>query len=173
MANDATVLETSKGLSGLLKMFKSTMTSAGMKYNSKIVFVGCAGTCVPFIELFAYTIRQTETNQLRSGMVLVPDGVLDNARSLWYVDEIGMQVGGVADPQGADYVVLLGGISMPGSKMSIDNTNEVLKNILKPDGKVIGVCFMDMFAKAGWYGKVRFDLVIDATIDTVSLKKIE
>ena len=42
--------------------------------------------------------------------------------------------------------------------------------ILKEDGRIIGVCFMDMFAKAGWLDKVDFDCVIDGTLIGVVMK---
>ena len=40
----------------------------------------------------------------------------------------------------------------------------LVKEILKEDGQLIGVCFMDMFTKAGWLEKVDFDSVIDGTL---------
>jgi hypothetical protein len=162
------VVETTKGLSPLLKAFRAQMAALGMQPASKIVFMGSAGTCVPFIELFAYTIRND-----RVEMVLVPDAILDDARSLWQVPGIGIQAGGAADPNGADFVVLLGGLSMPGSKVDAATTAERVRAILKPGGKVVGICFMAMFEKAGWYDKVPFDLVIDATIDPIQVQKFE
>jgi hypothetical protein len=162
-------IETSKGLSGMLRMFKSTMMDKlGLQPTHRIAFVGCAGTCVPFIELFAYTIRET-----MPGMILIPDGLIDDARGIWYVNDIGMQIGGNVDPHGADFVVLLGGISMPSCSLGIEATNKVIKEVLKPEGKVIGVCFMDMFAKAGWEDKVPFDLIMNANIDSVTLDQVE
>ena len=162
-------IEMSKGLSGMLRMFKATMTEKlGLQPTHRIAFVGCAGTCVPFIELFAYTIRET-----MPGMTLIPDGMIDDARGIWYVSGVGMQIGGNADPRGADFVVVLGGVSMPSCSLGIEGTNKVIKEVLKPGGKVIGICFMDMFAKAGWEGKVPFDLVMNANIDTVTLDKVE
>jgi len=45
---------------------------------------------------------------------------------------------------------------------------EVRALIQKHGGvKVLGVCFMNMFEKAGWLDTVSFDLMIDATIDPV------
>ncbi len=162
------LIESGKGLSGMLKMFKSTMKGLGLEAPKKIVFVGCAGTCVPFVELFAYTIRED-----RPAMVLVPDGILDDSRAVWPVDGIGMQIGGLVDPQGADYVVLLGGISMPQCTIGPEGTNDIIRKTLKPGGKVIGVCFMDMFAKAGWENKVRFDIVMNADISSVTVSRFE
>jgi hypothetical protein len=162
------VVESTKGLSGMLKTFKATMLGLGLAPTTKIVYVGNPGTCVPFIELFAYTIREQV-----QGQVFIPDGMVDDARSIWLVGGVGMQIGGAVDPQGADYVVVLGGLSMPGSKVSPDQANQLVGKIKKPGGKVIGVCFMDMFAKAGWEDKVRFDLVIDGEITSVTVSKYE
>ncbi len=162
------VIETAKGLSPLLKAFKAQMAELGMKTMSKIVFMGSVGTCVPFIELFAYTLRNDRVN-----MFLVPDAILEETRFVWHVPGIGMQVGGGADPHDADFVVILGGLSMPGSKVDASGVAGRAREILKPGGKVVGICFMGMFEKAGWYGKVPFDLVIDATIDPIQIQKFE
>jgi len=35
--------------------------------------------------------------------------------------------------------------------------------------KVIGVCFMSMIEKAGWLNEISFDMIIDATIDPVTV----
>ncbi|HMK46092.1 MAG TPA: DUF2124 family protein [Methanocella sp.] len=162
-------IETSRGLSGLLRLFKSTMVGRlGLQSGHRVAFIGCVGTCVPFVELFAYAIRD-----VRPGMILVPDGIIDDARSIWYVDGVGMQVGGAVDPWGADFVVVLGGISMPSCSLGVDGTNRVIGGIMKPDGRVIGVCFMDMFAKAGWEDKVPFDVIINANIDSVTLDSVD
>jgi len=40
-----------------------------------------------------------------------------------------------------------------------------------PGAIVIGVCFMKMFAKAGWLDTITFDLLIDANIDPVEVTK--
>lgn len=152
----------------MLRAFKSMMKAQGLEPPKKIVFVGCSGTCVPFVELFAYTIRED-----RPAMALVPDGILDDARAVWYVDGVGMQIGGLVDPQGADYVVLLGGISMPQCTIGTEGANEIIRKVLKPGGKVIGICFMDMFAKAGWEDKVRFDMIMNADIDNVVISSFE
>ncbi len=162
------VIETTKGLSGFLKAYKTMMVGLGLQPATKVVYVGCAGSCTPFIELNAYAIREQV-----QGQVFVPDGVVDDARAIWQVGGIGMQIGGAVDPYGADYVVLLGGISMPQCTIGPEGANEVIRRVLKPGGKVIGVCFMDMFAKTGWEGKVRFDMMLNADINSVTVSKYE
>ena len=45
-----------------------------------------------------------------------------------------------------------------------EDVKALVNEILKEDGQLMGVCFMDMFAKAGWLEKVDFDCVIDGTL---------
>ncbi len=106
-------------------------------------------------------------------MMFVPDGIVDDTRFIWEVTGLGMQAGGAASPINADIIVLLGGLSMPACTLGIEGSNEAIEKIKKPGAKVMGVCFMSMFEKAGWYGKVPFDLVIDAAIDPILVQKFE
>ena len=48
--------------------------------------------------------------------------------------------------------------------------NETISEILKEDGKIIGVGYMDMFTKAGWLDKVDFDCIVDGTLTGVTKK---
>ena len=162
------VVETSKGLSGLLRTFKSSILSLGLKPGNKVVYVGCSGTCLPFIELFAYTVRDSGAEQM-----FVPDGLIGEARSVSLIPGFGMQLGAAADPAGADFIILLGGLSMPACTLGVEGSNEAIARIKKPGTKVVGACFMGMFEKAGWYGKVPFNLVIDAGIDPVQVQKFD
>ena len=70
----------------------------------------------------------------------------------------------VSNPHDSDVVVLLGGLSMPKYDVDTEELNELIDKILKEDGRIIGVCFMDMFTKAGWLDKVDFDCIIDGTL---------
>ncbi len=160
------IVETSKGLSNFLKIFKATMISLGLKQGNKVAYIGCAGTCLPFIELFAFVLREAHVDQ-----VFIPDGIVEETRSLQLVEGIGIQVGDMTSAKDADLIVLFGGISMPQCTIGIEGTNEAIKKVMKPEGKVVGVCFMSMFEKAGWYGKVPFDTVIDAGIEPINVQK--
>ena len=62
---------------------------------------------------------------------------------------------------------------MPGSKVTPEQESQLAGKIAKPGGKLIGVCFMDMFCKAGWEEKVKFDLVMNADINPVTMYKLE
>ena len=53
---------------------------------------------------------------------------------------------------------------MPKYDVDIAKLNELIDEILKEDGQIIGVCFMDMFTKADWLDKFEFDCIIDGTL---------
>lgn len=76
----------------------------------------------------------------------------------------------ISDPHGSDAVVLLGGLTMPKANTDVDELNETIAEILKDDGKIIGVGYMDMFTKAGWLDKVDFDCIVDGTLTGVTKK---
>jgi hypothetical protein len=63
----------------------------------------------------------------------------------------------------------MGGLSMPNVPVEAEQVRAVID--LHPGAIVIGVCFMNMFAKAGWLDVVKFDMMIDATIDPVTVTK--
>ncbi len=82
----------------------------------------------------------------------------------------GIQLSEHADPE-ADVVALLGGLTMPKSNVSIDEVNQMVDEILKEDGKLIGLSYMNMFDEAGWIDKVNFDCIIDGTLTGSVFKK--
>lgn len=147
-----------KGINGQLVTFKSEIGDA-----EKITFVGSPGVCTPFAELLAYTVRDKETHFIP--LLNVDDCHQFEARPYAMVlnDE-------VSNPHDSDAVVLLGGLSMPKYDVDTDDVKALVDGILKENGLLIGVCFMDMFAKAGWLEKIDFDCVIDGTL-TGAVKK--
>ena len=82
-----------------------------------------------------------------------------------------MQVNGGPAMLRPKAVVIMGGLAMP----DVPVHKEQVRDLIKKHGsvKVIGVCFMGMFEKAGWPDTVPFDMVIDATIDPVSTETVE
>lgn len=122
----------------------------------KVTFVGIPGVCSPFAELFAYVIRDKES-------VFVSKTDLDSARKIERTS-LGMQFTEEADPS-STVVALLGGLSMPQYEVELEDVQKMLKNILKPDGKIIGLCYMGMFEKAGWDNKIDFDCIINGVLN--------
>ena len=141
-----------KGLNGHLVTFKKEVGDA-----QKITFVGSPGVCTPFAEFLAYSVRDKET-------CFIPLLDIGECHEFEHKSYAMVLKDELYDPHKSDVVVLLGGLSMP--KYDVD-TNELMvlvNEILKEDGKLIGVCFMNMFEKAGWLEKIDFDCVVDGTL---------
>lgn len=141
-----------KGLNGQLVTFKKEVGDA-----QKITFIGSPGVCTPFAEFLAYSVRDKET-------CFIPLLDIDECHEFENKSYAMVLKDELYDPHNSDVVVLLGGLSMP--KYDVD-TNELMvlvNEILKDDGKLMGVCFMNMFEKAGWLEKIDFDCVVDGTL---------
>ena len=147
-----------KGINGQLVSFKNEVGDA-----QKITFVGSPGVCTPFAEPLAYTVRDRETH-------FIPLLDADDCHQFEEKPYAMVLNDEVSDPKDSDSVVLLGGLSMPKYDVDTEDVKALVENILKDDGLLIGVCFMDMFAKAGWLYKIDFDCVIDGTLTGVVKK---
>lgn len=139
-----------KGLNGNLVAFKKEVKNA-----QKITFIGMPGVCTPFAELFAYAVRDKES-------VFITGLDITSAKKI-EVTPHGMQLSEDTDPK-ADVVALLGGLSMPKSNLKVEDVNDLIAKILKKDGKVIGLSYMEMFKAAGWDKKINFDCIINGTL---------
>lgn len=139
-----------KGLNGNLVAFKEEVADA-----KKIAFAGAPGVCTPFAELFAYATRDKE-----SVFITLTD--LDSTRKLELTPQ-GMQLTEPADPK-ADVLALLGGLSMPKTNVKLEEVEEMIHEVLNENGKLIGLCYMDMFKAAGWDEQLDFDCIIDGTL---------
>lgn len=147
-----------KGLNGQLVTFKKEVGDA-----EKITYIGSPGVCTPFAEFLTNVVRDKENHFIP----LLDIGECHQFEDKSYAMVLNEEV---SNPHGSDVVVLLGGLSMPKYDVDTDELNELVGEILKDDGKIIGVCFMDMFTKAGWLEKVDFDCVIDGTLTGVVKK---
>lgn len=147
---------------GILRPFKEYIQGLGFKEGDQIVYYGCVGTCTPFVELLAVAIRGLHLEQ-----VFVP--VLDEskAKKMVNVDDVGMQVSGGYAHLKPKLLVIMGGLAMPNMPV----TKVQVQSLIRQHGnvKVAGVCFMSMFEKAGWMDTISFDLLIDATINPVTV----
>ena len=141
-----------KGLNGQLVTFKKEVGDA-----EKITFIGSPGVCTPFAEFLAYSVRDKETH-------FIPLLNIDDCHEFESKPYAMVLKDEVSNPHDSDVVVLLGGLSMPKYDVDTEEVKGLVKEILKDGGQLMGVCFMDMFAKAGWLEKVDFDCVIDGTL---------
>ena len=141
-----------KGLNGQLVTFKKEVGDA-----EKITFIGSPGVCTPFAEFLAYSVRDKENH-------FIPLLNIDDCHEFESKPYAMALKDEISDPHDSDVVVLLGGLSMPKYNLDTEKLKALVKEILKEDGQLIGVCFMDMFANAGWLEKIDFDCVIDGTL---------
>ena len=147
-----------KGINGQLVAFKKEVGDA-----EKITFVGSPGVCTPFAELLAYAVRDKETH-------FIPLLDKDNCHQFEAKPYAMVLKDDVSNPKDSDVVVLLGGLSMAKYDVDTEDVKDLVADNLKDDGILMGVCFMDMFAKAGWLEKIDFDCVIDGTLTGVVKK---
>ncbi len=155
-------MEKRSGIVGFTGTFRESI--ADIKEGSKVVFTGSVAVCTPFIELLAYTVRDKGFD-----MFYVPRADAKEARKIKEIENIGFSVvDEKGDPKNPDAVVVLGGLAMPKFGVPPEDVNRLIEEIAgekKP--KIVGVCFMDMFERAGWEEKVKFDTVMDTTLETV------
>jgi len=133
-----------------------------VKDAEKITFIGMPGVCSPFALLFAYVVKEKES-------VFITGTDIKSARKLELTDQ-GMEFGESANPN-ADVVAILGGLAMPKTNIKPDEVNKVIKNVLKKDGKLIGLCYMDIFREYDWDQKLNFDCIINGTLKGFILRK--
>ena len=154
-----------KGVPGILRPFKEYLESRGLAKGDQIAYYGVPGTCTPFIELLAFATRGLGLEQ-----VYVPYLKEPHAKKIVPVEDVGMQI---SSDRPAKFlpkaVVIMGGLSMPNVPVTAGEATAMLAG--HPGSTVIGVSFMNMFEKAGWLPGIAFDLLVDATIDPVTVTK--
>ncbi len=148
-----------KGLTGFLRSFKKIVEDMdNEKEIKKIVFTGNPYTCTPIIELLSYAIREMNKELIFVPTIDINDSYRVNLSNIHF-DFI---KGG--DPFNPDLVVILGGLAMRGGP-EVNNVNIFLDKIGNKQKKIVGVCFMSVFERAGWCGIVPFDYLIDIHMD--------
>jgi len=150
------------GITGVLRPYREFIQETGPTPGAQIVYYGCAGTCTPFIELLAVSLRGLGFEQ-----VFVP--LLDEtkAKIIHEIPDVGMQISGLPVVLKPRFLVFMGGLAMPHMPVTKDDAQIIIRK--HGDVIVIGVCFMSMFEKAGWQETVKFDLLIDGTLDPVTV----
>jgi hypothetical protein len=161
-----TTTETFTGITGMLRPFREYLQSLHLQPGDQVVYYGCVGTCTPFVELLAIAVRGLHYEQ-----VFVPYLDEAKARKLHEVEDAGMQVSSEPAVVRPKVMVIMGGLAMP----SMPVTKEQVRDLAaRHDGaKLAGVCFQDMFAKAGWLDTLEFNLLISSIIDPVRVTKRE
>ena len=155
------LMYTGKGVVGFTRCFKDIMSKLGLSRESKITFFGTPAVCLPFIELLAYAIRDITDN-----MIYVPGIAIDKAVKLKLIEGYGYQIGERADPHNSDVAVLLGGLAMPISKLTVEDVLKAVNEVLRKGGYIIGVGFMGIFDQTNWTSRIPFTYVMDCYCET-------
>ncbi|HVP94085.1 MAG TPA: DUF2124 family protein [Methanoregulaceae archaeon] len=151
-----------KGIPGILRPFKEYFEKNKYGIGDQVVYYGVPGTCTPFIELLAFAVRGLGIEQ-----VFVPYFKEELAKKITFIDGVGMQV----STDRADLIpraqIIMGGLAMPGIPVTVEDAKSVIA--IHQDSAIIGICFMNMFERADWMREITFELLIDATIDPVTV----
>jgi hypothetical protein len=142
-----------KGLGGMLNGFRDLV-----KDDKRILFVGSPGFCTPFALFLGYPVREKE-------LAFVPGLVEKKARRI-VATEYGMELGEAANAEAdmdADVVVILGGMAMPKIGVQSSQMKDFLSRLKYK--KLVGVCFMSIFEKAGWCQALPFDYVMNMILE--------
>jgi hypothetical protein len=159
-----TTTETFTGITGILRPFREYLQNLHLQPGDQVVYYGCVGTCTPFVELLAIAVRGLHYEQ-----VFVPLLEEAKAKKLHEVAGAGMQVSSEPAVLRPNVIVIMGGLAMP----SMPVTKEQVRGLAARHrgATLVGVCFQDMFEKAGWLDTVEFDLLVNATLDPVTVTK--
>jgi len=157
-------IETYTGITGILRPFREFIQGLHLQPGDQVVYYGCTGTCTPFVELLAMAVRGMHYEQ-----VFVPYLDETKARELHEVADTGMQVSSNAVSVHPKVMVIMGGLAMPYMPVAKEQVRDLAA--VHREVTIAGVCFQDMFEKAGWLDTVHFDLLISAIIDPVKVTK--
>ena len=112
----------------------------------------------------AYAVRDKNFD-----LIYAPKADINDAKPVIMQPNIGFGVKDEkADPQNPEAVVVLGGLAMPKFGCTPEDVLSMVEEISgeqKP--KLIGICFMNIFERAGWDKKIPFDTLIDTTMETI------
>lgn len=155
-----------RGVTGIIRPYKEYIKSLGLAQGDQVVYYGCVGTCTPFVELLAVGIRGLHLSQ-----VFVPLLDESKARVIQDVPDVGMQAAGAHAVVSPKVIVIMGGLAMP----MMPTTKELVRDCVgrHPEAKVAGVCFQDMFERAGWIGVVPFDFTVSAMIEPITVSRYD
>jgi len=148
-----------KGISSQLRHFKTVVSEYG---SESILYTGSKGVCLPFALLNAYAIRNVEEQYFS------PDAKLDEISKL-NLGNLGYTYSNLENKTefNPDMLVLMGGLAMPHSKVTISDVNELIDKI-NPK-KVVGICFSSIFQKKEWDKNIDFDIIIDSQLEPVTV----
>ena len=101
-------MEIFRRVHGILRPFKEYLRSWKIADGDPIVYDGCVGTCTPFVELLAMSIRGMYLEQ-----IFVPLLEVSKAKKIIEIPDVGMQMCGDPAHLHLKVMVIIGGRAMP------------------------------------------------------------
>ena len=89
-------------------------------------------------------------------------------KKIVFEEEVGMQISHDKVTLHPKALIIMGGLAMPDVPVTITDARKVITR--HPEAVTLGICFMQMFEKAGWRKEIKYDLLIDASIDPVTVE---
>ncbi len=153
--------EKMEGIVGFTKLFREEMED--LPEGSIIVFTGSNAVCAPFAELLAYSIRDKNFDLFFSPMANEKD-----CRSFQWKDGTGFGISTAGQEiTEATAIIVLGGLAMPKFGCPMERVQQFIEKTSMNDSvRVIGVCFMDILKRSGWHLCIKFNALINATMET-------
>ncbi len=150
-----------EGIAGLTKLFRNETN--GLSKGAVIIFAGSAAVCAPFAELLGYAVRDKEFV-----LYFSPLGNEKDCRALHWNEGAGYSISPIGiETAGADLIVILGGLAMPKFGCPVEAVQQFIEKASKAGTtKVIGVGFMDILRRSGWHLQIKFDSILNATMET-------
>ena len=155
-------MEKRSGIVGFTGAFKECLSD--VEDGSKIVFTGSVAVCTPFIELLAYAVRNKNFD-----MLYIPKANVQEVRKIRESEGVGYSiVEERGDSKKPDAIVVMGGLAMPKFGCPVENVIQMIE-IISGDKrpKIVGVGFMGIFEREGWDKRIKFDVIIDTTMESI------
>ncbi|MCC7568772.1 MAG: DUF2124 domain-containing protein [Candidatus Methanofastidiosa archaeon] len=152
------VISDSRGIKGMLVSFRRIMDQIDRK--TSVVFLGQPYTCTPLVDFCMYVIRDIGCTAYYIPLTKVEEAV--DIR----LGTVSVEYGAKASLQSVDVIVLMGGLAMP-NVCTIEEVQDVLNALSHEGTTVVGMCFMNMFDRAGWTPVIPFSYVENCDLTTM------
>ena len=151
------VINDTRGIKGMLVSFRKIMQQIEQKHS--IAFMGLPYTCTPLIDFLLYVIRDMGCTAYYVPQTHVQESVHIS------LGKYAVTYGEKADIGNVDVIVLLGGLAMP-NKEKLEDVEKAVSVLSHQDTTVVGMCFMNMFERAGWMDAIPFAYMENCDIST-------
>ena len=152
-----TVIKDTRGIKGMLVSFRKIKQQ--IDHKDSVAFLGLPYTCTPLIDFLLYVIRD-----MGCEAYYVPQTHVGETVKIT-LGKYAVNYGEETDPGHVDVIVLLGGLAMP-NKEKLEDVQHAVNALSHDKTTVVGMCFMNMFERAGWTEGLPFAYMENCDIST-------